>query len=208
MAALIGPLHSLDARGALADTLIYSKQRGSNYCKAYAVPDNPKSDAQSLQRCAIAAITKGWAQLDLINQQQWEDIPRPQHQSAYHAYLNYQCRRWRQSLPPIGTPYPPEPITAENVYATDDPIGNLHRITLTVENPDNVLWLAQFCFDTTSPPTAEKPTTKGFAFFTTEDYETYTAYFEWEGLWYETYYPIIVAHGSAGGQLQPTEPGA
>lgn len=100
MAKVIGPLQSLDARGQFAETLIYAKQRGTNYTKAYAVPTNPQSAPQTLQRLGIAAITKAWSTLHADEKLTWQPLADNWFLSQYHAFLRYNAIRWRNELPP------------------------------------------------------------------------------------------------------------
>ena len=46
MARLTGPLMSLDARGSLFNTIVYSAWKGLNYARMRVKPYNPKSDYQ------------------------------------------------------------------------------------------------------------------------------------------------------------------
>lgn len=46
MARLTGPLMSLDARGSLFSTIVYSAWKGLNYARMRVKPYNPKSDYQ------------------------------------------------------------------------------------------------------------------------------------------------------------------
>lgn len=50
MALVKAPLFSLDARGKIADTLVYSIWKGLNYCRQYVIPFNPNSAAQQTIR--------------------------------------------------------------------------------------------------------------------------------------------------------------
>jgi len=50
MALVKAPLFSLDARGKLADTLVYAIWKGLNYCREYVIPFNPNSAAQQTIR--------------------------------------------------------------------------------------------------------------------------------------------------------------
>lgn len=50
MAKLKGPLLSLGASGAIADTLVYFPWKGLNAVRQYVVPSNPNTPAQATQR--------------------------------------------------------------------------------------------------------------------------------------------------------------
>jgi len=111
MAKVTAPMLSLDARGRLGDSLIFSKQRGTNYTKAYAVPNNPQTAPQVGHRMGIAAITQHWAGLYDSQKASWADLASVWNLSNYHAYLKHNTLRWNDLLPPQSqTPedgYPP-----------------------------------------------------------------------------------------------------
>lgn len=46
MALVKAPLFSLDARGQLAQTLVYAIWKGLNYCREYVIPFNPNAPGQ------------------------------------------------------------------------------------------------------------------------------------------------------------------
>lgn len=59
MAKLTGPLFSLGARGAIAETLVYFPWKGLNAVRQYVVPSNPKTSGQTTQRGYFtAAVAK------------------------------------------------------------------------------------------------------------------------------------------------------
>jgi hypothetical protein len=105
MAVTHGPLFSLDARGSIANTLTYSKQRGQTYTKIWKAPANPQSPRQVGQRVAISFITKQWANLAAIDKATWEPLALQTHTTPYHAYLAFNARRWAAQLPPSTTPF-------------------------------------------------------------------------------------------------------
>lgn len=106
MTKVIGPLFSLDARGTLGDTLIYSKQSGTTYTKAYAVPSNPKTDDQMGIRIGTKAITQAWSLLTDEQKAAWEPLADQLHLSPYHAFLAFNCRRWAKHHMPSVVPEP------------------------------------------------------------------------------------------------------
>ena len=60
MAILKGPLFSVDARGKLADSLVYMIWKGINDVRKYVVPANPKSDLQTTQRGYMTSTVALW----------------------------------------------------------------------------------------------------------------------------------------------------
>ncbi len=50
MALVKAPLFSLDARGKIANTLVYAIWKGLNYCRQYVIPSNPNTADQQTIR--------------------------------------------------------------------------------------------------------------------------------------------------------------
>lgn len=69
MAKLTGPLFSLSARGAIAETLVYFPWKGLNVVRQHVIPANPQTAAQVTQRSYLsAAVAKlHAAQIDATN---------------------------------------------------------------------------------------------------------------------------------------------
>jgi hypothetical protein len=104
MVKVIGPMMSLTARGKFADTLIYARTFATNYTKPYAIPDNPRSPAQTITRLGTGALTKAWKNLSTAQQAAWEPYATRWNLTTYHAYLKENCCRWRDDLPWLPTP--------------------------------------------------------------------------------------------------------
>jgi hypothetical protein len=119
MVKTIGPLFSLDARGQIGKTLIYAKHGDTNYAKAYNVPTNPRSTAQTLQRTLVRAITRQWASLSALTQASWLPLAAQRSSTAYHAYLWYNLQRWNRRLLPVPTPVDNTTATVnDSIYFT------------------------------------------------------------------------------------------
>ena len=114
MALTTAPLFSLDARGSLAKTLTYSKQRGQTYTKAYAVPDNPNTPAQQSIRHIIRLITQSWYLVSEEDRATWDELAELLNLSPYHAYLKTNAQRWQHFLLPSAR----LPITGELTWET------------------------------------------------------------------------------------------
>ena len=72
MAKVHGPLFSLDARGKLADTLVYSIWKGLNYCREYIVPKNPNTSGQQLIRGYFADAVAAYQAEDQATKDAWD----------------------------------------------------------------------------------------------------------------------------------------
>lgn len=60
MAKTTAPLLSFGARGAVADTIVYSNWRGVPYVRKYVVPENPRTVAQTLTRDVFKTLSDMW----------------------------------------------------------------------------------------------------------------------------------------------------
>lgn len=60
MAKLTAPCLSLDARGKLANSLVFAGWKGIKYARQYVVPANPNSAAQQTQRGYITSALALW----------------------------------------------------------------------------------------------------------------------------------------------------
>lgn len=64
MAKLIGPLHSDDARGKFAKSIVFSGWKGVKYARALVVPANPNSTEQQAIRSLITDASQAWRNED------------------------------------------------------------------------------------------------------------------------------------------------
>lgn len=60
MAKLKAPLFSFEARGKLADALVYFPWKGVDAVRSYVIPANPKTDDQKAQRAHMTAGVTEW----------------------------------------------------------------------------------------------------------------------------------------------------
>lgn len=60
MAKVTGPLFSIDARGALADAIVFSSWKGIPYVRQYVIPFNPQTVDQMEIRDAFAVYVSKW----------------------------------------------------------------------------------------------------------------------------------------------------
>lgn len=105
MTKVIGPLFSLEARGALGHTLTYAKTGNTSYTKAYKAPTNPSSTAQQIQRQMVSVITKSWADAYPLFKATWQPAADANQTTPYHAYLRSNLRDWaKDTLPTLRTP--------------------------------------------------------------------------------------------------------
>jgi len=61
MAKVTGPLMSIDASGAFADTMVYAKWKGIKYSRQYAIPSGPAPKTTEI--LSLGADGKTWGLL-------------------------------------------------------------------------------------------------------------------------------------------------
>ncbi len=64
MAKVKGPLFSLDARGKIADTLVYLGWKGLKTVRQYVIPANPNTTAQQTQRGYFSDAIDAWQEAE------------------------------------------------------------------------------------------------------------------------------------------------
>lgn len=106
MAKVTGPLFSLDARGRVGDSLVFSKQRGTNYTKKHTIPTNPQTAAQTRQRMVTAFCTKLWSHMTDAEKATWAPLAAELNLSPYHACLKTNLHRLRSHQAPTLTAEP------------------------------------------------------------------------------------------------------
>mgnify|MGYP003376285847 CR=1 FL=1 len=60
MSKVTGPLMSIDASGAFADTLVFSKWKGRNYVRQYVIPTYSNTTAQANIRDIVRDASIAW----------------------------------------------------------------------------------------------------------------------------------------------------
>lgn len=90
MAKLKAPLMSIDARGKLADTLVFSGWKGLKVARSYAVPANPNTAAQQTQRSYMSNTVLGWRDLESSEIENWNRYNQFQAkaQSGFNAFTS------------------------------------------------------------------------------------------------------------------------
>ena len=73
MAKVDGPLFSLEARGKIADAIVFFPWKGRHVVRQWLKPTNPKSTKQGYLRVALKAIGKFIAKIQLIKSGDSED---------------------------------------------------------------------------------------------------------------------------------------
>lgn len=95
MAKVSGPLFSLDARGKLGGSIVYSSWRGINSVRRLVKPANPQSTEQSAIRDLISDASKAWAlgstvgavSIDAAYKLAYKEAAAGQAYSGYNLYI-------------------------------------------------------------------------------------------------------------------------
>ena len=87
MSRLTAPLLSFDARGKIADTLVYSNWRGVPYARRMVIPANPKTTGQVLTRDIFANLELRWKQGGVLMRAPWDRFAVGQKFVGRNAYL-------------------------------------------------------------------------------------------------------------------------
>lgn len=81
MARAYGPLFSMDARGKLGNSIVFSNWKGQATVRMYAIPYNPKTSSQVAQRTLFTNAIRGWGAVGGSMQGEWntyaEKVTKP-----------------------------------------------------------------------------------------------------------------------------------
>jgi len=95
MARITGPLHSDDASGRFAGSLVFAKWKGRNYVRQLVTPENPKSAAQSGVRSMMKWLSKRWITVSAPSKLTWDDLAEAAQISAFNAFVGHNLTRWQ-----------------------------------------------------------------------------------------------------------------
>lgn len=88
MAKVTGPLMSLDASGAFADTMVFAKWKGINYSRQYSVPSNPQTENQVKVREYFTAAVAAWQAETQETKDAWNTAANGQQLSGFNLYVS------------------------------------------------------------------------------------------------------------------------
>ncbi|NWF92476.1 MAG: hypothetical protein HXY46_06135 [Syntrophaceae bacterium] len=87
MAKVTGPLMSIDASGAFADTMVYAKWKGINYSRQYAIPGNPRTANQLQIRDYFTTAVAAWQAEDQTTKDAWNQAASGKPLSGFNLYV-------------------------------------------------------------------------------------------------------------------------
>jgi len=208
MVKLIGPLCSLEARGALAETLIYARVGMTSYAKAYAVPTNPQTQPQTSIRIAITAITQAWQTLADYEKSTWQELADLWNLSPYHAYLRYNTQRWPNNLLPQQRPTTDPSLLYETYAFNITPEDTYYDFYVAVADFSPAPFALQIIADTDDPPNYQRQNT---IVLNCNPITIIPGYYYYNARWYppsmNSYYFLArvgTTHGISTEWLEPT----
>lgn len=141
MATVTGPAMSFDASGTIGGSLVYSKWKGRNYVRRHAIPANPKTPAQRVQRAMMRFLSTTWSQIPALSQGEWVNLAQPDAISPVNAFTRFNLNKWTQDagpqLIPVGVG------GTFGTVATWSAAGGNKQATLQLQlNPLNSVWAA------------------------------------------------------------------
>ena len=91
MTRVIGPCFSLDARGQLGKSVVYSIRRGVNYVRNFATAKNPKTEAQLEHRSAFqdGASKWRWGVIGTYAKSRWNTYAEGTSESGWNRFMRY-----------------------------------------------------------------------------------------------------------------------
>lgn len=107
MSRVTAPLLSFDARGKIADTIVYAAWRGIPYARRMVIPANPRTTEQTLTRDIFANLEMRWKQGGTLMRAPWDRFAVGQKFVGRNAYLgkNIQATRGEVDMAAyIGSP--------------------------------------------------------------------------------------------------------
>lgn len=91
MAKTTGGLFSLDARGSVGKTIVYSIWKGINYVRRHTVPQNPNSTYQKIIRRMITRGSQAWKDavtgIDGTQQASWNTFAEGTAESGFNRFM-------------------------------------------------------------------------------------------------------------------------
>lgn len=143
MATVKGPLFSLDARGTVGGSVVFSYWKGRNTVRRHAVPANPKSAAQVAMRSMVKFLAQIWDGLTAANKATWDDRADSLSISPFNAFVGVNMDRWNTYSGP-SKELPAAETGAGGDAPTTTPTAGVKEITLSIADgatPPDWGWL-------------------------------------------------------------------
>ncbi len=135
MALVTAPLLSMDASGAVAGAIVFSKWKGRNYVRALVKPSNPNSGGQVGVRAAFKFLSQQWKNIAPTDQATWEAIAEAASFLPFNAYQQNGLLRNRNFLG-LSQAYPPTLTLAVDAINTFTATAGVRQITIALNDVD------------------------------------------------------------------------
>ena len=147
MAYVTSPLHSINASGGLAKTLIFQTYHHRTYVKQWNKPRNDRTANSVGIRAMVYWLCKVWKTLSPTDQASWALLAMEKNISPYNAFFKANMERWTNTqgpmtllqTPPIGKYAPTLVMTATGgagqVAISIAPATGLEHVNVTAGNP-------------------------------------------------------------------------
>jgi len=116
MARVVGALFSLDARGSLGGSIVYSKVRATNYVRTHHTPYNPNDPKQVNTREAFRLLIAYWQDLSPSEKDIWKTFAKTINKSGYNTFVG---RGQKEYAIQLGTDTTPLFVTFEGTPPTE-----------------------------------------------------------------------------------------
>ncbi len=154
MARVKGPLFSMDARGSIGKTLVFSIWKGINYVKRHSIPSNPKSAAQVSFRSMMTFLSQIWDGLTAGNKATWDTRADSLNISPFNAFVGYSMTRWNHYKGPT-IEHPAAEGDVGGDAPTTTPANGVKEISLSIAHgvaPPDWGWIIHRSVDTGFTP--------------------------------------------------------
>jgi hypothetical protein len=106
MAKVKGPLFSIDARGKIADAMVFGGWKGIPWVREYFIPQNPQSDLQVALRTIFTQGVTRWQTLSAPTKADWETAVgnKGVTMSGFNFFMSEYIQSMRAGETPSDTP--------------------------------------------------------------------------------------------------------
>jgi hypothetical protein len=121
MARLTNPLLSLGASGRVGNGPVYSSTRGIAYAREYAIPSDPKTQAQLYRRRIFSFLQNAWKNLSSSDKDSWSKLATQNKLGKFQAFMQFNMNKWTHfempyRIPILNTHHSPTEPTSLYVY--------------------------------------------------------------------------------------------
>lgn len=147
-----GPMHSIDARGRMADSFVFSIWRGVNCIRGLTIPTNPQSTRQTIIRGLLTDASRAWEGLTEVQREAWRSVAATKQKTndlgqAYFASgLNYYAGLYVLSSDageaPVATPpVTDDPVTLAGAAEGTHGAGTIHFVWTGSDGDFADIWI-------------------------------------------------------------------